>query len=62
MSISNIQHLNTQIDYSFHHFSKFVRLPTILRCSNIKKTRGVQIPLLLEWLLTVTFSRFLSVS
>ena len=58
MSISNIQHSTTQIHYSFHHFSKLVRLPAILRRSNIKKTRGIQVPLFLEWLLTATFSRF----
>lgn len=56
--MSNIQHSTTQIHYSFHHFSKLVRLSTILRRSNIKKTRGVQVSLLLEWLLAATFSRF----
>ena len=58
MSMSNIQHSITQIHYSFHHFSKLVQLSDILRRSNIKKSRGIQVPLLLEWLLTAMFSRF----
>lgn len=56
--MSNIQHSTTQIHYSFRHFSKLIHLSTILRRANTKKTRGVQVSLLLEWLLTATFSRF----
>lgn len=58
MSMSNIQNSDTQIHYSLKHFSKLVRLPAVLRRSNIRKSRGVPVPQLLEWLLTATFSRF----
>lgn len=56
--MSTIQHNTTNIHHSFHHFSKLVHLPTILRRANISKSRGVRPEILFEWLLTTIFNRY----
>jgi hypothetical protein len=40
------------------HFSKLVQLPDVLRRANIHKTRGIQVPVLFEWLITTIFTRY----
>ncbi|MCT3286719.1 transposase, partial [Lactiplantibacillus pentosus] len=56
--MSTIQQNAANIHQSFHHFSKLVHLPAILRRANITKTRGVQVTVLFEWLLTTMFNRY----
>ncbi|TDG90917.1 hypothetical protein C5L29_001893 [Lactiplantibacillus pentosus] len=56
--MSTIQQNAANIHQSFHHFSKLVHLPAILRRANITKTRGVRVTVLFEWLLTTIFNRY----
>jgi hypothetical protein len=56
--MSTIQQNAANIHQSFHHFSKLVHLPAILRRANITKTRGVRVAVLFEWLLTTIFNRY----
>lgn len=58
MSMSILQHSAESIHHSFKHFSKLVHLSDILRSANIHKTKGVNVVLLLEWLLTTIFNRY----
>lgn len=58
MSMSNIHHSSTDFHYSFKRFSKLVHLPAILRRSNVLKTKGVSVLILLEWLLNTVFQRY----
>jgi len=58
MSMSNIQHSITDFHYSFKHFGKLVHLPAVLRRANVFKTKGISVPVLLEWLSLTIFQRY----
>lgn len=58
MSMSILQQSTTTIHHSFIRFSKLVHLSDILRTSNIKKSKGIKVYVLLEWLLTATLNRY----
>jgi len=58
MSMTILQHSNTSVHHSFHKFSKLVHLSDILRSANIRKTKGVRITSLLEWLIAAVFNRY----
>lgn len=56
--MSTIQHSTPNIHLAMQHFSKLVQLPDVLRRANIHKTRGIQVPVLFEWLITTIFTRY----
>lgn len=58
MPMSILQQSTASIHHSFNHFSKLVHLSDILRSSNIRKTKGIKVIVLLEWLLTTVFNRY----
>jgi len=47
----------TTIHHSFSRFSKLVHLSDILRSSNIQKSKGIKVIVLLEWLLNAILNR-----
>ncbi len=58
MSMSILQHSTTSIHHSFKRFSKLVHLSEILRASNVKKSKGIKVTTLLEWLLNAILNRY----
>jgi len=58
MSMTILQHSSASVHHSFYKFSKLVHLSDILRSANIRKSKGVRVTLLLEWLITAVFNRY----
>lgn len=56
--MSILQHSTTSIHHSFGRFSKLVRLSEVLRSSNIQKSKGIKVTILLEWLLNALLNRY----